>query len=135
MKFRIREISIEPKDIVIISRLNNENVVPQARFRLSFGQREIPINQVLKVEDIVGEDEIGLSHSLIKNLGAHEGDEVLLQTQTRSLSTSYSLIKQRIVQPGKTYDKAEIDQIIGDITSGVLSPLESSVFITSQIFQ
>ncbi len=126
---------MEPKNIAIISRLNNENVVPQARFRLSFGQKEIPVSQVLKVEDWVKEDEIGLSLSLIKSLGANEGDEVVLQTQSRSTSTSYSLIKQRILQPGKTFNNAEIDQIIGDITSGVLSPLESSVFITSQLFQ
>ncbi|MFX1284253.1 MAG: thymidine phosphorylase [Promethearchaeota archaeon] len=134
-QFIIREITIEPKDIVIISRINNEHLVTQAKFILSFGQRKITPEQVLKVENWVGEDEIGLSHSLIKSLGASEGDEVVLQTQSHSASTSYSLIKQRILQPGKTFNKAEIDQIIGDITSGTLTPLESSVFITSQMFQ
>ncbi|MFX0151446.1 MAG: thymidine phosphorylase, partial [Candidatus Hodarchaeota archaeon] len=50
-------------------------------------------------------------------------------------SNSYSLIKQRITQAGRTFDKAEIDQIIKDITNDNLQPLEASVFITSQLFQ
>lgn len=51
------------------------------------------------------------------------------------VSHSYSLIKNRIFQPGYSFSQTDIDLIISDITSGKTSPLEASVFITSQIFQ
>ncbi|MFW9854383.1 MAG: thymidine phosphorylase [Candidatus Thorarchaeota archaeon] len=45
------------------------------------------------------------------------------------------MIKRRIFQPGFSFTQTDIDLIISSITSGELSPLEASVFITSQIFQ
>lgn len=134
-KYNIVKISLEPKDTVIINRSHNKQIFAQARYSLSFKQKEIQVGQVLKVEGIVEADEIGVSKSLMSKLNVKEGDQVLLQPQSKFASNSYSLIKQRITQAGRTFDKAEIDQIIRDVTNGSLQPLESSVFITSQLFQ
>jgi AMP phosphorylase len=134
-KYKVTKISLEPKDTVIISRSHNKRFFTQARYSLFFGPRETQLGQVLKVEGLVEGDEIGLSKSLMSKLNVEEGNEVVLQPQTKVASNSYSLIKQRITQAGKTFDKAEIDQIIKDITNDNLQPLEASVFITSQLFQ
>ncbi|UCE12242.1 MAG: thymidine phosphorylase [Candidatus Heimdallarchaeota archaeon] len=134
-KFKIIKISVEPQDAVLISRTNNKNIAMQARFRLVKGQKEVPVTQVVKVEGIVQEGEIGLSKSLMKKLVAKEGEEVTLHPQSRVISPSYSLVKQRITQPGRLFTQTEIDQIINDIIIGNASPLESSVFLTSQLFQ
>ncbi len=134
-KYKIRKMSMDPKDIVIISRIHNKQIVPYTRFRLSFKQTEISVSNVLKMDGIVEENQIGLSNSLIKRLKTKEGDEVELQPLTKSISPSYSLIKQRLTQPGRTYEIDEIKKIINDINIGNLTPLESSVFITSQLFQ
>ncbi|MHA2073414.1 MAG: AMP phosphorylase, partial [Candidatus Hodarchaeales archaeon] len=134
-KYKIKKISIEPKDIVIISKTHNKHVVPQAKFRLGFGQNEIPISNVLKLEGVVQENEIGLSKTLIRRLKAKEGDELNLQPISGNMSSSYSLIKQQLSHPRKPYEKDEIQKIIHDITTGRLTPLETSVFLTAQIFQ
>jgi hypothetical protein len=134
-KYKVKKISIEPKDIVIISKTHNKHVVPQAKFRLGFGQNEIPISNVLKLEGVVQENEIGLSKTLIRRLKAKEGDELNLQPISGNMSSSYSLIKQQLSHPRKPYEKDEIQKIIHDITTGRLTPLETSVFLTAQIFQ
>lgn len=134
-QYRIIKISIEPKDTVVISNSQNKHIVPQANFNITFGVNEITVGQVLKLEGIVQEDEIGISQSLMNKLGVKEGDVVNLLSQSRPLSQSYSLIKERITQPGRIYDRAEINQIINDISSESLSQLETAVFVTSQIFQ
>lgn len=134
-KYKIKKISIEPKDIVIISKTYNKHVVPQVKFRLSIGQNEIPISNLLKLDGVIQENEIGLSKTLIRRLKAKEGDELNLQPQTRGVSRSYSVIKQQLSHPRMPYEKDEIENIVHDITTGSLTPLESSVFITAQIFQ
>jgi AMP phosphorylase len=126
---------MEPKDIALISRTNNKHVVSQARFRLIFEQKEIPLSQVLKVDKLIEEDEIGLSQLLMNRLNVKEGDEIVMQPQSRIVTPGYTLIKQRMFQPGKTFIQAEIDQIINGIISGNVSPLESAAFLISQIFQ
>ena len=134
-KYKIKTISIEPKDIVIISKNYNKNVVTQAKFRLCFGQNEIPISNVLKLEGVIQENEIGLSKTMIRRLKAKEGDELILQPLSRGVSTSYSVIKQQLSKPRRPYEKNELDNIVHDITTGTLTPLESSVFLTAQVFQ
>ncbi len=133
-KYKVRKIEMEPKNIVLISKNNNKSVVPQARFNLIYGQRIIPIGLVLKSE-LVENDEIGLSQSIIKSLGVREGQHVELQAMGKTASNGYSIVKQRILQAGKVLEKGEVDTIVNEITQGHMTPLESSVFITSQLFQ
>lgn len=134
-KYTVRKIGMDPKNIVLITKENNKSVVPQARFTLQFGQKIIPVDQVLKTDQLLEDGEIGLSDSIIKSLGVKVGEMVELQPMGKISSKGYSLVKQRISQPGRVLEKDEIDTIVNEINTGIMSPLESSVFITSQLYQ
>ncbi|MHA2174263.1 MAG: AMP phosphorylase [Candidatus Hodarchaeales archaeon] len=134
-RYKVVQTKIDPKDSVIISTANNKHIVTQANFNISFKGKEEQIGHVLKLENHFEDGEIGLSQVLMNKLGVTEGEAVNLQPVSRTVSKSFSLIKQRITQPGKYFTKNEIDQIISDITLDRMTPLEESVFITSQMLQ
>lgn len=134
-EYKAVQAKIDPKDSVVISTTNNKNVVTQANFSLSYKGKEVNIGQVLKLEGHFEDGLIGLSPVLMNKLGVTEGETVKLNPIGRTASKGFSLIKQRITQPGRYFTKEEIDQIISDITLNKMTPLEESLFITSQLFQ
>ena len=134
-QYKVVTTNIDPKDSVIISTEKNKQVFTQAHFNVQFKGKEEKISQVLKIEGLLKENEIGLSQVLMNKLEVMEGQFVTLQPTSRAVSKSFSLVKQRITQPGRTFTKNEIDQIISDITLDRMTPLEESVFITSQMLQ
>ncbi|MCK4847926.1 MAG: thymidine phosphorylase [Candidatus Heimdallarchaeota archaeon] len=134
-QYKVVTTEIDPKDAVIIATTNNKHVVTQANFNLLFKGKMEKVGQVIKIKGQLDECEIGLSQIMMNKLGVTEGEEINLQSLSRSLSKGFSLVKQRITQPGRTFTKTEIDQIINDITLDNMTPLEESVFLTSQMLQ
>ena len=135
LQFRVVNVSVEPKDTILLSRSANKGLFTEARFNLVFKQKEEKIGQIIKVDGLLEENQIGISSFMMKRLGVRKGSEVTLVSQSKSTSTSYSLIKQKMTQPGYSFGKAEIDEIITDITKENLTPMESSVFVTSMHYQ
>jgi AMP phosphorylase len=133
--YKVVKTELDPKDSVVISTMNNKHVVTQAHFKLSSKGKEEKVGQVFKIKGHLEDNQIGISQIMMNKLGVTEGEEILLQPISRTLSKSFSLVKQRIMQPGRMFSKAEIDQIISDITLDHMTPLEESVFITSQMLQ
>jgi AMP phosphorylase len=134
-QYKVITSKMDPKDAVIISKTNNKHIVTQATFNISFKGKEEKVRQVFKLEGYLNDDEIGLSQVLMNKLGVTEGETVTLQPLSRATSSSFALIKQRIKQPGRFFTKNEIEQIISDITHDRMTPLEESVFLTSQMLQ
>ena len=134
-QFKVLKSDIDPKDSVIISTANNKHIVPQAHFKLQFKGKEEKVGQVFKIKGHLEDNEIGLSQIMMNKLGVTEGEEISLQSIGRTLSKSFSLVKQRIKQPGRFFTKNEIEQIISDITLDHMTPLEESVFLTSMMLQ
>ncbi|MHA2109107.1 MAG: hypothetical protein ACW99R_15490, partial [Candidatus Hodarchaeales archaeon] len=134
-EFKVVTSKIDPRDTVIISTNNNQQIVTQAKFILSFKGTEEKVGQVFKLKCFLEENEIALSQVMMNKLGVAEGEMVKLQSIGRTISKSFSIIKQRIAQPGRMFTKNEIDQIISDITLDNMTPLEVSVFLTSQMLQ
>ncbi|PWI47443.1 AMP phosphorylase [Candidatus Heimdallarchaeota archaeon B3_Heim] len=134
-EYKVVTSKIDPKDAVIVSAENNQHIVTQAKFALSFKGKEAKVGQVFKFKCFLEENEVGLSQVMMNKLGVTEGEMVTLQSVGRTISKSFSLIKQRIAQPGKVFTKNEIDHIISDITLDNMTPLEESVFLTSQMLQ
>ena len=135
LQFQVVNVSVEPKDTILISRSANKGLFTDTRFNLVFKQKEEKISQIIKVDGLLEENQIGISSWMMKKLGVRKGSEVILVTQSKSATNSYSLIKQKMIQPGYAYGKAEIDEIISDITKENLTPMESSVFVTSMHYQ
>jgi AMP phosphorylase len=134
-QYKVLKSDIDPKDSVIISTANNKHIVPQAHFKLQFKGKEEKVGQVFKIKGHLEDNEIGLSQIMMNKLGVTEGEEITLQSIGRTLSKSFSLVKERIKQPGRFFTKNEIDQIISDITLDHMTPLEESVFLTSMMLQ
>ncbi|MHA2096294.1 MAG: hypothetical protein ACW98F_16865, partial [Candidatus Hodarchaeales archaeon] len=127
-EYKVVTSDIDPKDAVMISTENNQQIVTQARFKLGFKGTEEKVGQIFKVKCFLEENEIALSQVMMNKLGVTEGENVKLQSIGRTISRSFPLIKQRIAQPGKIFTKNEIDQIISDITLDNMTPLEETVF-------
>ena len=134
-KLKVVSLDVDPKDAVIVSKARKKNIVTQALYNISFKGKEEKISQVIKLEGLLKANEIGLSQILMNKLEVTEGETVTIQPVSRATSDSFSLIKQRIKVPGRTFTKNEIEQIISDITHDRMTPLEESVFITSQMMQ
>ncbi len=135
LQFQVVNVSIEPKDTIIISHSANKELFAEARFNIVFKQKEERIGHIVKVDGLLEENQIGISSWFMKKLGVRKGSEVILVPQSKSVSNSYSLIKQKMTQPGYSYGKADIDEIINEITREILTPIESSVFVTSMHYQ
>ncbi|MHA1974332.1 MAG: thymidine phosphorylase [Candidatus Hodarchaeales archaeon] len=134
-QLEVLKISLDPKDTGIVSKSSNKQLFAKAKYSVSFQQKKIFLNQLIKVEGLIEGKQIGLSSSIMKKLGVKEGELVELESVGKHASQSYRLVKNHILQPGHIFTKADIDQIISDITNDVMTPLETSVFITSMQFQ
>ena len=134
-QFKVVTSKIDPMDAVVVSKTNSKNIVTQAHFNISFKGKEEKVGQVFKLEGYLNDNEIGLSQVLMNKLGVTEGEKVRIQPVSRATSTSFSLIKQRITQQGKTFTKNEIDLIIESVMHDSITPLEEAVFLTSQMLQ
>jgi AMP phosphorylase len=133
--YKVITTNVNPTDSVIISTKDSNDIFTQTHFNIHFKGKEETIGHILKIEDFLQENEIGLSKILMNKLEVTEGEMISLQPLSRSVTNSFSLIKQRISEPGRTFTQNEIDQIISDITTNRMSPLEESVLITSQMLQ
>jgi thymidine phosphorylase len=79
-------------------------------------------------EDVLGQDEVGLSEAAWKLLGACEGEWVEISSHPPPVS-SMSAVRSRIF--GTTLDSAALDEIVRDVVAGRYSDVQLAAFITA----
>lgn len=132
--FQVKFIDIDPKDAIFIDK-SVTNITTTAKYKITNKFTSKTVDNILKCNDVVSKNQIGLSDNLMSLLNVKEGDTVSLISIIRSGSSdTYSIIKKRLFSE-TSYTKLELDKIISDIISGSLTPLEQTTFLVSQIYQ
>ncbi len=86
---------------------------------------------LLTTKSLLREGEIGLNETLMSNLQAKEGGTVEVTPAKTPLSLSF--IKKKL--SGDSLSHAEMSQIVEDIVSMTLTPVEMAAFILAQHYQ
>jgi len=137
LKLKYKDLGIDSQDKKIVYLKYNSNIRKKAGFdalknvKISFGNKNIIATiHLIKngiIDNLLGEDEIGLSTFAKKKLDVNDGGILKLEFAKMPLN-SLTAIRSKMF--GKRFTDKDISQIIYDINEGLLSDIHLSAFIT-----
>lgn len=105
----------------------SEGFRSETRIKVSLGNKSVVATLNVITSDIMKMNEIGLSESAWKKLGAKEGDAVAV-FQAESLE-SFDFVRGKLY--GKSFSEPDFKRIMEDMKEGLYSDIQLSSFITA----
>ena len=133
-RLRVRRLHLHTqREPIVIMRTDcpvcrSEGLAPRSQVQLRTDGREVMAVLFQGADDVLAQDEVGLSEAAWRLLGACEGEWVAISSHPPPVS-SMSAVRSRIF--GMTLEPTALDEIVRDVVAGRFSDVQLAAFITA----